>query len=115
MHGMDDKVHDENLCRRCGRCCCAKLIIEDEVIYTPFPCPHLDEETRLCNVYENRFEINPECLSVEDGIKIGVFPADCPYVKDLPGYKPPREWMTEEEFQVWMEEMEEERIAGDGD
>ena len=102
----------KNLCRRCGRCCCAKLVIDDEVIYTPFPCPHLDEKTRLCTVYENRFEANPECLSVEDGIRHRVFPADCPYVKDLPDYRPPREKMTVEEFQLWQELKEEERTSG---
>ena len=84
-----ENTHDERLCRRCGRCCYAKLIIEEEVYYTDIPCAFLDVETKLCTIYEHRFRLNPECLSVEKGIELGVFPADCPYVKNLPRYKPP--------------------------
>ena len=82
-------THDENLCRRCGRCCYAKVIIETEVHYTDIPCAFLDTGSRLCTVYENRFERNPECLTVEEGIALGVFPADCPYVAGIAGYRPP--------------------------
>jgi uncharacterized cysteine cluster protein YcgN (CxxCxxCC family) len=81
--------HPKSLCRKCGRCCYAKLRIEDELVYTTVPCPHLDEKTRLCRVYERRFETNPGCLPVEEGIRLGVFPADCPHVADVEGYKPP--------------------------
>ncbi len=81
----------ENLCRRCGRCCHVKFVIGDEVFITAEPCPYLDVETNLCTVYERRHEANPNCLTVEEGIARRVFPADCPYVADLPGYRPPRE------------------------
>ena len=81
---------DPRLCERCGRCCYSKLTIDGEVVYTPFPCPHLDEESRLCAIYERRHELNPQCLTVEMGIRLGVFPADCPYVRGLPDYVPPR-------------------------
>ena len=37
------------------------------------------------------YEVNPECLSVEDGIELGVFPASCPNVEGLVGYVPPEE------------------------
>jgi len=90
-------VADPTLCEKCGRCCYAKLIIDGEVVYTPFPCPHLDEETRLCTVYERRHEVNPDCLTVEMGIELGVFPADCPYVRDIPGYVPPRMELSPDE------------------
>ncbi len=86
---MPKDKNNEDLCRRCGRCCYAKVILEKEVYYTDIPCVYLDLETNLCTVYEHRFEVNPDCLTVEEGIKMGVFPADCPYVKDLPGYRPP--------------------------
>jgi uncharacterized cysteine cluster protein YcgN (CxxCxxCC family) len=79
----------QNLCRKCGRCCYAKLRVRDEMVYTTVPCPHLDEETKLCRAYERRFEVNPDCLSVEEGIRLGVFPADCPYVACVEGYNPP--------------------------
>jgi hypothetical protein len=101
----------EAVCRRCGQCCHAKIIVEGEVIYSPFPCRYLDEQTRLCTVYERRFEANPDCLTVDEAIRLGALPADCPYVRDLPDYVPPRERMTEEEFQAWMEHKERRRRA----
>jgi hypothetical protein len=36
-----------------------------------------------------RHEVAPHCASVEDGIELGVFPADCPYVRDVEGYVGP--------------------------
>jgi len=86
---MGEDEHSQDLCRRCGRCCYAKVIADGEVYYTNLPCPYLDTATNLCTVYERRHEVNPDCLTVEEGIKLGVFPADCPYVKDLPDYHPP--------------------------
>jgi uncharacterized cysteine cluster protein YcgN (CxxCxxCC family) len=88
---LDDgvlQVHEAE-CLRCGRCCYAKLLVEDRVIYTDVPCRYLDTGTRLCTVYGRRHEVNPDCLDVEAGIRRGVFPADCPYVRDIPGYRPP--------------------------
>ena len=79
----------EAKCLRCGRCCYAKLLVEDRIIYVDVPCRHLDVETNLCRVYERRHELNPDCLDVEAGTKRGVFPADCPYVRDVPGYRAP--------------------------
>jgi len=88
---------DPDLCRRCGRCCYAKIVVDSEIVYTPYPCRYLDRQTRLCTVYDRRFEVNPDCLSVEQGIRLRVFPADCPYVQGLKNYRPPREhWTTEE-------------------
>ncbi|MHC4713761.1 MAG: CxxCxxCC domain-containing protein [Planctomycetota bacterium] len=83
---MEDR---DQLCRRCGRCCYAKIDFEDEVYYTDIPCPYLDTQTNLCTVYEKRFDMNPRCLTAEEGIILGVFPADCPYVRDIEGYRPP--------------------------
>jgi len=65
------------------------VIVDDEVYYTDIPCPYLDATSKLCTVYEKRFEKNSECLTVEEGIKMGVFPADCPYVAGVAGYKAP--------------------------
>lgn len=94
---------DPARCRRCGRCCFAKLIIRDRIVYTPYPCRHLDIDTRLCTVYEKRHEVNPECLTVERGIQLGVFPPDCPYVSDLPGYIPP---IPADEAEAWLRDVE---------
>ena len=59
------------------------------IFYTPFACEHLDEGTRLCKVYERRHAVNPQCLRVEEGLKLGVFPSDCPYAQGVPNYKAP--------------------------
>ena len=96
---------DPKLCEKCGRCCHSKLIIDGQVVYTPFPCPYLDEQTRLCTIYERRRELNPECMTVAIGIQLGLFPADCPYVRDLPDYVPPRMAMTVEEVEALAEEI----------
>jgi hypothetical protein len=81
----------EALCRRCGRCCCRKFVMKDLVYHTPFYCRHLDPATRLCTVYERRFQANPQCLSVERGLARGVFPADCPSVAGRADYRAPVE------------------------
>ena len=77
-------------CERCGRCCFVKLFIGDEIVATPFPCPHLDEQTRLCTVYEQRLELNPFCTTVAEGVRLRIFPAGCAYTRGLPGYQAPR-------------------------
>ena len=86
---MTDRADGEALCRRCGRCCYAKVILDGEMYYTDIPCEFLDLATKACTIYERRFELNPECLSIERGIRMGVFPADCPYVAGIAGYRAP--------------------------
>ena len=87
----------EALCRRCGRCCYEKLIMGNHVFTTRKPCPHLDVQTNLCTVYERRLEVNPRCLTISQGIQLGVFPADCPYVRGLRDYTPAEEGWLEDE------------------
>ena len=103
---------DPNLCEKCGRCCYAKLIIDGEVVYTPFPCPYLDPAARLCTIYERRHELNPHCITVEVGLRLGVFPADCPYVRDLPDYVPPRLHLTPEEAEAYADAIAEAQAVG---
>ena len=87
----------EALCRRCGRCCYEKFIVDGRVFTTRTPCKFLDEKTMLCKVYGERFEKNPKCLTVEQGIEFGVFPADCPYVRGRGDYLPAEEgWLDGE-------------------
>jgi len=88
----------ESLCRRCARCCYEKLIVGGRVFTTRTPCPHLDVRTRLCTVYGTRFQVNPRCLDVEQGIEFGVFPANCPYVRGLRDYRPSEEGWLEAEI-----------------
>ena len=87
----------EALCRRCGRCCYEKFIIDGHVFNSRRPCPHLDTATNLCRAYAQRFRVNPRCLDVPKGIRLGIFPADCPYVRNLPDYVPPEDgWLDDE-------------------
>ena len=79
----------EAKCLRCGRCCTDKYIVGDKVYVGEGACKYLDPQKKLCTVYAHRHETNPDCLSLRDGIALGVFPADCPYVADLPDYVAP--------------------------
>ncbi len=87
----------ERLCRRCGGCCYKKYILNGTVFVTTVPCRYFDERTKLCTIYPNRHRINSRCLDVPHGIDLGVFPADCPYVKDVPEYVPPFEISLDED------------------
>jgi len=100
---MPPSPQHEALCRRCGRCCYEKLIIDDCVFTTETPCKYLDTRTNLCTIYPRRHKINPQCLTVEQGIRYGVFPADCPYVKDLPHYRPAEEGRLHPEIVAMIE------------
>ena len=84
---MAREAHSEELCRRCGRCCYEKLSIEEVVVITDVPCQHYDEQTRSCRVYPERHSEEGRCITVAEGIEVGAFPADCPYVKDVEGYR----------------------------
>ena len=92
-----------DLCRRCGRCCHKKLFTGKELVYMPFYCDFFDEKTRLCSVYERRFEANPQCLKMDEAIEAGCLPADCPYVAGLADYRPPREECTADELREYLE------------
>lgn len=92
----------EALCRRCGRCCCRKLLLGQTVFYTPFFCRHLGPPKtqggrveRRCTVYAERFRMNLRCRDAADGARMGLFPADCPYVAGRADYVPPvADWLT---------------------
>jgi len=61
------------------------------VIYTTDMCRYLDPQTRLCTVYDQRHQINPECAAMREAVRAGLLPADCPYVRDVPDYVAPIE------------------------
>ena len=98
-----DDAH-EALCRRCGRCCYEKYVVEERVFTSRKACPHLDRRTRRCRIYARRATVNPRCVTVAEGIKLGVFPADCPYVRDVKGYVPSEEGWLDDELVRWIEE-----------
>ena len=83
----------EELCTRCGKCCTEKVEVDGTIYISKKYCRFLDPETKLCTVYENRFEAEPGCMEVPEGVKAGIFPADCPYIEGIKGYKPAvEEW-----------------------
>lgn len=79
----------ESLCRKCGKCCAEKVEIDGKIYLSRKYCRFLDPKTKLCRVYDDRFEAEPECSDVPSGIPLGLFPADCPYIQDIEGYEPP--------------------------
>jgi hypothetical protein len=55
----------EAICEKCGLCCFEK--IENEagaIFFTRTPCRYLDITSRLCKIYDRRFEINPGCVKL---------------------------------------------------
>ena len=72
----------EAICLRCGVCCYDKLVDDDDNLIGVTPCRHLDLETRLCAVYERRFEIELDCikLSPEKLASFDWLPDSCGYV-----------------------------------
>ena len=64
---MSDTENWETLCKQCGLCCFEKIEDDDGTIfYTATPCRYLDVVSRECNIYERRFEINPECIKLTE-------------------------------------------------
>jgi len=80
-------------CHQCALCCYEKIQQEDGSWFIDLsrPCPWLDEETRLCTVYENRFEVNPRCrrITVVRSLFAAYLPSSCGYVRAFrPGFLP---------------------------
>jgi uncharacterized protein len=76
----------EAICERCGVCCFEK--IEDEngnIFFTRTPCRYLDVVTRLCKIYDRRFDINPECVKLRPDMikKLNWLHNECGYMKAL--------------------------------
>jgi len=88
----------EHKCLKCGRCCTVKVVIDGEVYYTSEYCPYFDPHTRLCTIYERRHQLNPDCLTIEEGIRLQALPTDCPYVKDIPNYSAPHLDLSDQEI-----------------
>jgi len=80
----------EAKCRRCGRCCYEKIEYEGEIYYTETPCEKLDIATHLCTVYAERTKVRPGCVQLTpELVRMGILPADCPYVAEQEDYRAP--------------------------
>ena len=87
MNNCDDNEQGwEALCDRCGLCCFDKF--EDDngnIFFTQTPCRYLDIVSRLCKIYERRFEINPECVKLSPELvgSLRWLHEECAYKKAL--------------------------------
>jgi len=59
---------------------------------TPDDCPFLrrkEDGKTMCSIYENRLgscsNLNV-CIRIEDALRFGDLPPDCPYAMAMPGY-----------------------------
>lgn len=79
-----DQDQWEGICRKCGKCCYEKVDLGGgEIRYTDEPCRYLDTENRLCTVYRNRHEVEPDCISLTEQLvrTLHWLPGDCAYVE----------------------------------
>jgi len=79
-----DIEHWEAICRKCGKCCYEKVDLgAGEVVYTDEPCIHLDTETRRCKVYQNRHEVEPDCIRLTEHLvrHLHWLPKECAYLE----------------------------------
>lgn len=79
----------KNLCLECTikRICCylSRRFGNSNIVVVP--CPFFDTNTELCTVYDDRFNINPFCLTIEAATKQGQLPKECLYVIDNINYQ----------------------------
>lgn len=79
----------EAKCRRCGRCCQLKTLENGVPVLLNGFCMFFDAKTRLCRNYKDRLSFRGHCVGVRAGTAAHAFPADCPYVAGIPGYREP--------------------------
>ena len=73
----------EAICNKCGKCFYEKVDLGcGEIRYTDEPCEHLDTKTGLCKIYENRHELEPDCISLTGELvrTLHWLPEGCAYV-----------------------------------
>ncbi len=74
----------EAICEHCGRCCYEKYEYRGKIFYSDTPCQYLDPVTKLCRIYPQRSELNPECARLTPQlVTSGILPPDCPYVTQV--------------------------------
>ena len=90
-YGKKYKMNPTKLqCQICGaRCCYKKQHIAESIVWTTLPCEFLNKETKLCNIYNIRFEKCPSCYNLEQAKKLQFLPETCPYVIEDEQYRGP--------------------------
>lgn len=60
-----NKTEWELLCDGCGKCCLNKLEIKGQIKFTNTYCRFLNCKNCLCKIYQNRFEVVPDCRDID--------------------------------------------------
>ena len=80
----------ESMCVDCSLCCYASVPVGKSNTFIPeLRCKYLkvDDGKSCCSVYGDRTDTAKGwCLPLSDAIKKGVFPKQCPYVRDMQNY-----------------------------
>jgi uncharacterized protein len=74
----------EAVCTQCGRCCYEKEWVRGRIITNyRAPCRFLDESSRLCTVYPERFRRCSECrkMTIFHALFVSYLPEQCGYVR----------------------------------
>jgi len=80
-HNSEKWQLDESICRQCGLCCHEKVLDENKVIrYLPTRC-QWQREDKKCQIYGNRFAMQPGCLNARGALMMCVLPFQCAYVQ----------------------------------
>ncbi|MGO9309942.1 MAG: hypothetical protein ACLQDL_13065 [Spirochaetia bacterium] len=78
------KARWEARCRRCGLCCYEKEY-RGRTVVTNFsrPCRYLDLPSRMCTVYEKRFDVCAQCkkMTILHAVFVRWLPPTCGYVQ----------------------------------
>lgn len=85
------RFSDENLCRRCGKCCFCGTRVKDSMVgFRELPCKYLEfgeDGLASCSIYEWKDQTD-FCQSVGiESIRSELFPPDCPYVEGIKDYQ----------------------------
>ncbi|QEN06675.1 hypothetical protein EXM22_01210 [Oceanispirochaeta crateris] len=79
----------ELLCHGCGKCCYEKHFIPGGSLVIDYdkPCRFLEEESKRCTVYVNRFNACKECqkITLWTALFSRALPPDCGYVVKVRG------------------------------
>ena len=74
----------DSLCRQCGGCCYEKSHTRRGLVVDyGRPCRHLDQQSRLCRIYDVRFRACPECrrMTIFHAWFSPYLPESCGYVR----------------------------------
>jgi len=84
VHEMLGRIYTdaewEALCNGCGDCCYETRSTDTGWVRTSIPCKYLDDFTKQCGVYSNRFQAQEDCIRVLPSVVLsGLLPAHCSY------------------------------------